>query len=118
MGSFLLLLFIIFIVIPLGRLLWTVFKVRSNYKKAVNNARQAQASYQAQNRPGGWSAPRRERAKKVSPNVGEYVEWEDVEVTSSTTAQETSKSSPGKTTRYFEERISDVEWEEIKTKKP
>lgn len=116
MGSFLLLLFIIFIVIPLGRLLWTLFKVRSNYKKAVNNARQAQASYEARNRPGGWSAPRRERAKKVNPNVGEYVEWEDVEVTSTTT-QETSKSSPGKTTRYFEERISDVEWEEIKTNK-
>lgn len=115
MGSFFLLLFIIFVVIPLVRVAWTVFKVRSNYKRAVNDARQQRATYEAYNRPGGWSAPKKgNKPKKVSRSEGEYVEYEEIEVTTAESYSASTDTGTTRTTRYFEERISDVEWEEIK----
>lgn len=119
MGEFILLLFIFFIVIPIGRVLFAVFRMRATYKRAMNNARKAQEQarneYQSQHRSGGWSMPRRKKAKKVNPNAGEYIEWEEIEVQTSKSNGETHSSTAEKTTRYFEERISDAEWEEIKT---
>lgn len=110
---FLLFLFIFFIVIPLFRVGRTVRNVRRQYREAFDSARNDSRRREAERRPGGWSAPRRRKAKVVARDEGEYVEWEEVtEVTSRTS--DTSASSAAETTVRVEERITDAEWEDIK----
>lgn len=106
---FLLFLFIFFIVIPLFRVGRTVRNVRRQYREAFDSARN-DSRREAERHPGGWSAPRRRKAKVVARDEGEYVEWE--EVTSRTS--DASASSASDTTVRVEERITDAEWEDIK----
>lgn len=115
MGTFLLALFIIFIVIPLGRVMWTVYRLRSQAKNAFRRFEQDMRG-QAEDarrdaRPGGWQqAPPRE--KKITREQGEYVEWEDVTVVESVKTDEASSDAG---TRFeSEQQIVDVEWEDVK----
>ena len=51
----------------------------------------------------------RHQGKRINPNVGEYVEFEDLPPLYQTSGQDSTK------VRYtVEEQISDVEWEDIK----
>lgn len=115
MGTFLLALFIIFIVIPLGRVLWTVYRLRSQAKNAFRRFEQDMRG-QAEDarrdaRPGGWrQAPARE--KKITREQGEYVEWEDVTVVDK--AEDDTKSCGTETRFESEQQIVDVEWEDVK----
>lgn len=117
MGTFLLLLFIIFIVIPGVRILYTLLKVRSTYRNAFRSAKeqakQSQRRREAENRPSGWSRPRTRKKKVVDRNEGEYVEWEEVSETEATTTAESGRRST-RVSSYVSERISDAEWEDMK----
>ncbi len=120
MFTFLLILFIIFIVIPVFRFGLSVWKMRNAYNRAMNDAR-TQAREQARraeadSRPGGWSAPFRKKAKIVNPNEGEYVEWEDIEISETETTENTRTRRRTRVSEYTEQRISDAEWEDIKPK--
>lgn len=117
MGTFLLLLFIIFIVVPAVRILYTVYKVRSGYRKAFRSAqeqaRQAHQRREAENRPSGWSRPRSRKRKVVDKNEGEYVEWEEIAETEVSASSESGRRST-RVSSYVSERISDAEWEDMK----
>lgn len=117
MFEFLLLLFIIFIVVPICRIGWTIYKVRRQYRQAFNAARGQSRRREPEQRRGGWSAPRKRKAKVVGRNEGEYVEWEDVTTvehseTSATYGPDTATESSESI--RVEERITDAEWEEVK----
>lgn len=118
MGTFLLALFIIFIVIPLCRVAWTVYKLRRDTQKAFNRFQSGMNNQarerQRENRPAGWQTPHKE--KKIDRSQGEYIEYEELSVTESTT---TTTTADGETTATIEEtetdrRIVDVEWEDIR----
>lgn len=117
MGTFLLALFIIFIVIPLCRVAWTIYKLRRDTRKAFNQFQSGMNNQsrerQRENRPAGWQTPHKE--KKIDRSQGEYIEYEEISVTESST----TTTSDGETTGTIEEtetnrRIVDVEWEDIR----
>ena len=115
MLAFILFLLILFVVWPLLRFGWTIYRVRRQYNDTVNRARQAAREAEATRSSGGWASPRRKPSKKVRPDEGEYVEWE--EITESTTTETTDHGEHRKTSStstYFTERISDAEWEDVK----
>lgn len=110
--SFLALIFIIIILV----VVWPVIKVAmtvKNYQRKVRDAfRQATGQQSGSSEPGerrgGWSRAPRVK-KKITHDVGEYVEWE--EITTSTVAEDQA----GNTYTSFrrEEQVTDVEWEDI-----
>ena len=118
MGTFLLLLFIFFIVIPLGRVIWTVSSMRRKARKAMEQMAERQQREarrrEAERRPAGWSSAR-STEKIFSKADGEYVDYE--EVTVSVETEQTASYEP--TNRRMrrgatmEQRIIDVEWEDI-----
>lgn len=56
----------------------------------------------------GWTAPT-VRRKKIGKDIGEYVKFQEVETT-----QTTSSANEGTRVKYTrEEQITDIEWEEI-----
>lgn len=118
MGRLLLILFIVFVIIPVVRLLWTVYKARRQARDFFNNyQRQAGEAYARQYGGGDsdsydrgrYSEPRRYRrrsGKKIGRDVGEYVSFEEL---------------PPQTDRCYvpprhvaaEDQITDVEWEDV-----
>lgn len=110
MGTFLLLLFIIFFVVPVVRVAYTVYKVRSKMRDAMKGmygAQQPDAGSNRQTRKGGWSAPGEHR-KKIGKDVGEYVKFEELPASP---AFDTSQA-PRHTD--YEPQITDADWEDIK----
>lgn len=111
MGTFLLLLFIIFFVVPMVRIAYTVYKVRSKMRDAMKGMYGAQqpdaGSDTRRARKGGWSAPGEHR-KKIGKDVGEYVKFEELP---SSPASDTSQT-PRHTA--YEPQITDADWEDIK----
>lgn len=110
MGTFLLLLFIIFFVVPVVRIAYSVYKVRSKMRDAMKGmygAQQPDAGSNRQTRKGGWSAPGEHR-KKIGKDVGEYVKFEELPASP---ASDTSQS-PRHTD--YEPQITDADWEDIK----
>lgn len=117
MGTFLLLLLIIFVIIPGVRLLYALLKMRSGYRNAFRaaqeQAKQAQRRHEAENRPSGWSRPRSRKQKVVDKTEGEYVEWEEISDTEVRTSSKPGRRST-RVSSYVSERISDAEWEDMK----
>lgn len=110
MGTFLLLLFIIFFVIPLLRVAFTVYTVRRKMRNAMRDiyAKQGERADGRQPRKAGWSSPGGSR-KKIDGNVGEYVNFEELPAAPGD-GDETAHSvrvNP-------EPQITDVDWEDIK----
>lgn len=112
-------------------LFWPVIKAMLAINKARNQARQMYEQAQRaaddearRRRPGGWSAPSghtrhrpRHTGKKINPDDGEYVEWEDIKVSSSTYSSTTdTKNGNGRTRFTAEEQVVDVEWEDLPPK--
>ncbi len=113
MGTFLFLLFLIFIVYPIVAALIKINKFKRQARRAYNEAF-ANASGQApegRQRKAGWSDDTPKRKKKIDPNVGEYVKYEELEV--ERTYTETSASTRARYTQV-EQQVSDAEWEDIK----
>lgn len=115
MGTFLLLLFIFFFVIPLVRGVYTVYVMRKKMRDAMNSmyeAQQAQArSREPQQRRAGWTASPVRRRKKIDPAVGEYVKFEEITVV---TAETRSESDSSRRNFTPEPQVSDADWEDVK----
>ncbi len=113
MGTILLILLIWFIIIPIARVLWAGRKVYKQYKRAAEQATgQAGNPYrQRQEHRGGWGE-RQHQKKKFDRNVGEYVDFEEIEtpLPHSTTASGNTQPPHSRS----ESQIEDAEWEEIK----
>lgn len=115
MGTFLLILIVCFVVIPLFRAWLAVHRLRNQARESFRQANAEAERHRRERRPGGWSRSRNTQSnKKYAPSDGEYVEWEELKVESSST---TFSSDPnGQTTIETESQVADVEWEEIRTK--
>lgn len=110
MGTFLLLLFIIFFVVPVVRVAYTVYKVRSKMRDAMKGmygAQQPDAGSNRQTRKGGWSAPGEHR-KKIGKDVGEYVKFEELPASPSSGTSQSARHTD------YEPQITDADWEDIK----
>lgn len=110
MGTFLLLLFIIFFVVPVVRVAYTVYKVRSKMRDAMKGmygAQQPDAGSNRQTRKGGWSAPGEHR-KKIGKDVGEYVKFEELPASPSSGTSQSPRHTD------YEPQITDADWEDIK----
>lgn len=111
MGTFLLLLFIIFFVVPVVRIAYSVYKVRSKMRDAMRGMYGAQPDAERRNtrqeRKAGWSAPGEHR-KKIGKDVGEYVKFEELP------ASPVSDTSQAPRHTDHEPQITDADWEDIK----
>lgn len=118
MGSFIIILIIVFVVIPLVRILWAGYRLRNKMKKAFREfqeqmQQQQQQAQERQNTPPGSQGNAPQQKKKFDRNQGEYVEWEDVKIIESTA--DNSANTHEKEVRIEKEpQISDAEWEEIR----
>lgn len=65
---------------------------------------------QKSNRKPGWSTPGM-RKKKIDPNVGEYVKFQEIRV--SETVEQAADASETRTTAIVEQQVTDAEWEDI-----
>lgn len=111
-GLLLLFLFV-FIIWPLLRAGLLVYKARKQMRDLFGGgARKGGARRQEQQPP--QQPPR--RRKKIDPNVGEYVEFEEIKTyTQSSGEVRTETSETGSSGRTVtEEQIEDAEWEDIK----
>jgi len=122
MGTFLVVLILI-IVIPWGRILqWLlrfiarrhIRKTQQAYEDMFRQAERRAEEASRANRRAGWSAPHRQQAKTYSADEGEYVSYEEVDVTV-TQATATDDPTPGQTGHKngSSTRISDAEWEDL-----
>ena len=70
-----------------------------------------QARAQAAGRSDSQSSPRRKK-KKIDPNVGEYVAFEEV---STSTTTETKTSADGRSTKHVrtESQVEDAVWKDL-----
>ncbi|MDE6097946.1 MAG: DUF4834 family protein [Muribaculaceae bacterium] len=114
MGTFLLILFIVFVAIPLVRTLWAVYKAKRQFD---NFRRQATEAFG--DRFGGFGAyansnsgPSRQarthrRGKKFMRDVGEYVSFEEL-------PPRTDRCELPPRNIPAEPQIEDAEWEDIR----
>lgn len=108
-SGLLLLFLIVFIIWPLLRAGLLVYKARKQMRDLFGGgARKGGARRQEQQPP--------RRRKKIDPNVGEYVEFEEIKTyTQSSGEVRTETSETGSSGRTVtEEQIEDAEWEDIK----
>lgn len=111
MGSLLFILFLLFVVIPIGRVLWALFSTK---RKFDNFRRQAQQAYEQQFGARNTNpydndnrTRRRTRGKKINADVGEYVSFEEL-------PPQTDRRDLPPRRVVAEEQIVDVDWEDIK----
>lgn len=105
--TFILLLIVIFVVWPIVRVLYAIYRLRSQTREAF---RRAASAGQSRRNKAGWSRTSRPHKKVIDPGEGEYVEWEEITVTQST---DTSSSGQADTHTVTEQQVTDVEWEDI-----
>lgn len=111
MGNFLLILFIIFFVIPLIRVVYTVYRVRKRMRDAMRGMYDAarQPASEQQPRKAGWSRTA-VRRKKIGDDVGEYVKFEELQVSAGVETDNRCAEVPYDS----EPQVSDADWEDIK----
>lgn len=113
MGTFILLLVIFFIIIPLGKIIWRGYLFHRQWKKATRGMRDA--FNQSTRQQSDDSGPQKSRSsrfkkKKINPDVGEYVVFEEIACNVSQSTDDTASE-----TRYSSEsQIEDAVWEDIK----
>lgn len=114
MLTFLFLLILFFILWPVIKAAYTVNKARNQARDFFNQARSGyNQGYDPRNeRPGGWSRNASAvRPKIFTRDMGEYVDFEEIEGSSST-----GETSYTRTTYSSESFITDAEWEDIESK--
>lgn len=112
----------IFLAFLLGLVAWYIIKgfiavmnarrrAQDFFNQFNNAARGAYEEQRREQRRGGWSTAASSRRKKIDPEVGEYVAFEEV----SEAQNETSENNSGSTRRDYksESQIADAEWEDI-----
>ncbi len=104
MLTFFLLLLLFFIVIPALRVMWRISQIRSAFKKQQQRANDM---FNRARQP----RPEPRKKKKIDPNVGEYVAFEEIKT--STTVTESAEPD-GSTRIKVESQIEDAVWEDIK----
>ncbi len=117
MGFFglLFLIFIIwFVVVPLLKILGMVNKAKRTFRNAAGAYSQPRHYATPQERKAGWSTPEPHR-KRITPDVGEYVKFQEIELTAEEIQQRADGSTTYTSTTYSETRIEDAEWEDINT---
>lgn len=109
MGTFLLLLFIFFVVWPLCRLAWRIWTATRQFNRARDNAREAfRQAYGHQ--PEETPHPKK---KKIDSSVGEYVAFEEIACDVET---KTATDPAGRTATVTESQVEDAVWVDIHTK--
>ena len=108
MLSFLLILFIVFIVIPILRLLWAGWKLRRRWMEATSGMRDA---YRRAAEEAAKKTKQPKKKKKIDPSVGEYVSFEELKVETTVTSETTADGSSTKI--RVESQVEDVTWEEL-----
>lgn len=114
MLTFLFLLILFFILWPVIKAVYTVNKARNQARDFFNQARSGyNQGYDSRNeRPGGWSRNASTvRPKIFTRDIGEYVDFEEIEGSTST-----GETSYTRTTYSSESFITDAEWEDIESK--
>ncbi len=111
MGTILLILLIWFIIIPIARVLWAGRKVYRQYKKAAEQAAGQTSNPYHQKRKGGWGKHQHQK-KKFDKNVGEYVDFEEINAPQPHYSATSDNTQAPHSSR--ESQIEDAEWEEIK----
>ncbi len=113
MSTFLFLLLFFFVLLPLGRIGWAMWRQYRLIKRHMRQAEEFRRAFEGAAGQGGrpeepQPAPRK---KKIAGDVGEYVAFEEVRVynSESDTAAET-----GSTHVKAEAQVEDADWEEIK----
>ncbi len=109
MGTLLLLLFIIFIVIPLVKVGWRVWLLRNSFKQARRNMQDAFNNAYSQQQA-GRPQPSSRKKKVFNQADGEYVEFEEIKTSNS----EPKPHREPKTRINPEPQVEDAEWEDIK----
>ena len=104
-SSILLVLFIVFIVWPLIKFIWAIRKAHMQARRAFEEATGTKWNQRNEAR----NTPVKE--KIFDRNVGEYVEFEEIEHTSNNTGTQPNTSNPQP---KIEQQIVDAEWEDIK----
>lgn len=102
---FLLLVFLMFfIIVPIIKAVLMVQRFKNQARDMFNRATgRSTGNSSNHNNP----QPQRQR-KKIDPGVGEYVEFEEIEVTSQT------HTDNGNISYRTESQITDVEWEDVR----
>lgn len=85
-------------------------QARQIFEQMYGEPNPREAADRRQSRRPGWSTPG-VRKKKIDPNVGEYVKFQEISVTE-TSEQKTPAGSSTSTT-VVEQQVTDAEWEEI-----
>lgn len=114
MLTFLFLLILFFILWPVIKAVYTVNKARNQARDFFDQARSGyNQGYDPRNeRPGGWSRNAATvRPKIFTRDIGEYVDFEEIEGSTST-----GETSYTRTTYSSESFITDAEWEDIESK--
>lgn len=122
--SFLLTLLIIWLLYQLLRRLLPWLLMRSFQNRAKNafdqfarqNGYKTPDPEQPRRTKSGWDNP--EKEKKISRDEGEYIDYEEIRVTQSTTTVTEETDSDGSTTIEVdsEQQVIDVEWEDLPPK--
>ncbi len=100
-------------------IIWPLIRVAIAFYRAQQQARKAfgqfgrESSQQRTGRKAGWSGFQRQRKKKISRDMGEYVEFEEIVKTSTENTVNGDEASTEQKTE-IEQQIVDVEWEDIK----
>lgn len=107
--GFLLILFLIFVGIPLFKVGWKIYRMQKDAKKVFSQFNQQQQSRAEEFE----SQQRRQQQRQRRKSMGEYVEFEDINFAQQEPSN-TQKTSSKKSYIKDEPLISDAEWEEIK----
>lgn len=101
MGTFLLLLILFFVVIPLVRGMITIYRARRAARKYFEQFRRNAGPQQQKSGP----QPKKTR-KKINPEDGEFVSFEEIPGKTDTAEKTQTKVT-------VEQQIVDVEWEDL-----
>ncbi len=111
-GLLLLIFFIWFVLMPLIRVFTTAHRAQKTFRQATSAFQQAQQGPQPRQRRAGWTRPE-PRRKHIDPEVGEYVKFQERELTEEELRQRQDGSTTYTRTTYSESQIEDAEWEDI-----
>lgn len=104
--------------------IWLISKLIKGYMLINNFKKQSRQMYEQRygassgNQPGerkrkpGWSTPSPHR-KKIDPNVGEYVSFQEISVTESSQTTTDTSGSSSKNNYTTEQQVTDAEWVDI-----
>ena len=110
MGVLLLFLTLIVLIYIVRIFIWPVLKIFYKIKKVKNNFTTDYKNSRHQER-NSREKSKEKRNKKIDPNVGEYVAFEEVTTVSYT---ETVNDNSTVIQQTYEEQTVDAEWEELK----